>query len=66
MLTVKFHTYCGLAGDEHQLLVGTSNTGQRVSRLYNRCIFPLRNLKRTKKKILKEFELLTGQTSIEG
>lgn len=64
-MKVKFHTYNGLAGDPHLLLVGVNEDGTRVSRLFNRNFFRLWNIRQAKRKILKEFELLNGEKHIE-
>lgn len=66
MQKISFYTYCGVAGDLQGMLVGSDSTGTKVCKLYNRSIFPLWNLRRAKKKILKEFEILTGKKSTEG
>lgn len=64
-MIIKFHTFVGQAGDLQAMLIGVSQSGQRVSKLYNRAWFPLFNLKQAKKKIMKEFEILTGCTPKE-
>lgn len=61
MREIKFHTYNGLAGDEHELLVGVDQDGRREDELFNRCFFPIWSLRRAKKKIMKRFEIMTGQ-----
>ena len=66
MIQVKFHTYCGLAGDFHMLLVGTTEDGMRCSTLFNRACFRLFNLRRAKKRVMKEIEILTGQKPTEA
>lgn len=65
MKQITFHVHNGLAGDLHQLLVGVDQEGRRISELFDRSTFPLWNLRRAKKKILKQFELLSGQTCEE-
>ena len=59
---MKFYLYTGLAGDYHQLLVGKKN-GVKVSRLYNRvAMFKTFRLRRLKKQLMAEYEILTGDT----
>ncbi len=52
---ISFHSYNGLAGDEHLLLVGEEN-GRRFDTLFNRMYFPNWSLKRAKKRIERMFE----------
>ena len=65
-MKIHFYTYCGEAGDLQELLVGVSPSGRKVYQLFTRVgFFHLFNLRRAKKKILKEFEILTGRKSEE-
>ncbi len=65
-MNVRFRTYCGLAGDLQELLIGETDCGISESRLYTRVgFFKLYNLRRAKKKILKHLELKTGRKPIE-
>lgn len=58
---VDFYLYNGCAGDEHVLLVGVDDNGQRISYLYNRMgFFPMWRLRILKKRILNEFKILNG------
>jgi hypothetical protein len=65
---VEFRTYCGLAGDLQELLIGTSETNMERSILIPRTGWDwyrhwrMRIAKRT---ILKELELLTGKRHYE-
>jgi hypothetical protein len=66
-MKIKFRIFQGIAGDLQKLLIGESESGLSISRLYNDTgIFRLRNLRRAKKEILKEFELLTGKKTFEN
>jgi hypothetical protein len=64
MSTIKFHEYCGLAGDIHMLLVGTDEEGNRHGSLFSRNFFENYNKKRAKKRIIKMFE--SDQQSTNG
>jgi hypothetical protein len=61
-MDVRFKTYCGLAGDLQELLIGEAETGITESELYN-CtgLFKLYSMRKAKRKILKRIELLTGR-----
>ena len=65
-MDIQFYTYVGEAGDLQHLLVGESQNGYKISRLCDRTYFPLFSLRRAKKKIMKEFEILTGQKPVEA
>jgi hypothetical protein len=57
-MKVKFRLYNGLAGDPHLLLIGEDTNGKMISYLWDRTSwFKNWNLKKLKKKILKQFEL---------
>jgi hypothetical protein len=61
-MRVKFRTYCGLAGDLQELLVAKSDTGVEVSELISRVgYFRHYRMRRTKKRLIKRLELLTGK-----
>ena len=65
-MRVKFYIYNGLAGDDHELLIGIDESGRKYSQLFNRSsYFKLFRLRRAKNKILNEIELLTGKKVIE-
>lgn len=57
-MDVTFRTYCGLAGDQQELLILETNTGIQLSRLYNRASFKNFNQKRAKRKLQKELKSL--------
>lgn len=65
-MITTFRTYCGLAGDLQELLVGRSSEGNEESMLINR-IGSLRFyfMRRAKKKILRKLELNTGRKHYE-
>ena len=63
-MKVKFRTYSGEAGNPQLLLIAKSESGHEVSELFNAVgIFSNWNLKRARKKLLKELELLTDYES---
>ena len=65
-MKINFYTYCGCAGDLQAMLVGVDPGGHKVHRLYSRTGFlSLLSLRRAKKNILREFEILTGKTPVE-
>ncbi|HMB30623.1 MAG TPA: hypothetical protein VKN82_02230 [Desulfohalobiaceae bacterium] len=67
MRYVSFHTYCGLAGDLQGMLVGVDQEGYREDELYTRTgFFYYLSLCRAKRKILRRFELETGQKALES
>jgi len=52
---ITFRTYCGLAGDPHELLIGETSIGIKVSQMYNRTgMFKKWNIRRAARKIIKE------------
>lgn len=60
-MRAKFRQYQGLAGELDIMLILESEEGHRVDRLYkNTGIFAYWNLKRARRKLIKEMELLTG------
>ena len=59
-MEIKFRTYCGLAGDEHELLIAETSCGTKVSTLYNRMFFSSWSMRRAKKRLLKQILLLTS------
>lgn len=65
-MKASFRTYRGLAGDLQELLIARSESGHEVSRLIPRVgWFRYRIMKRAKRKLLKELELLTGKKHTE-
>lgn len=67
MKKVTFHTYCGLAGDLQELLTGENLNGRRHSLLIPRSgWFRYWKMRRAKKRILREFELETGEKHVEA
>lgn len=65
-MTVKFHTYCGLAGDLQLLLIGETEDGYSECELFSRVgWFKLRKLRKAKEKILRSLELKTGRVYTE-
>lgn len=62
-MKVTFRTYCGLAGDLQELLIGET-ADYRINRLIPRVgpnWYRLWRMRRAKKAILREFELITGR-----
>lgn len=67
-MEVKFRTYCGLAGDLQELLIGESETNLSESILIPRIgpsWYRLWRIRRAKRSILKKFEVLTGKRHYE-
>ena len=67
-MVVEFRTYCGLAGDLQELLIGENETNLKRSILIPRIgpnWYRLWRMKLAKRSILKEFELLTGKKHYE-
>lgn len=65
-MRAEFRTYCGLAGDLQELLVAHSGSGIEVSEMIDRVgWFRHYKMRRAKKRLLKELELLTGKMHIE-
>ena len=61
-MKIILRTYNGLAGDDHELLIADTEDGARFDTLFNRSWFPLWSLRKAKKKLIKEIEIITGQT----
>jgi len=67
MVKVRFHKYCGLAGDSHALCVGRSEEGNKESVLFNRAwFFSEWSYSLAKKKVLKQLTHQTGRIHFEG
>lgn len=67
-MRVQFRTYCGLAGDLQELLIGENEVGQSESVLIPRVgprWFRLCRMRRAKRSILNELEILTGERHYE-
>lgn len=65
-MKVMFRTYCGLAGDLQELLIGRSDTGIEESELiYRTGWFRHYRMRITKKRLTKKLELLTGVKHVE-
>ena len=65
-MKVEFRTHCGLAGDLQELLIATSDTGVEVSTLIPRVgWFRLYRMRRAKRRLKRELELLTGKKHSE-
>lgn len=67
-MVVEFRTYCGLAGDLQELLIGENETNLKRSILIPRIgpnWYRLWRMKLAKRSILNEFELLTGKKHYE-
>lgn len=65
-MKVEFRTYCGLAGDLQELLIAKSESGYEESMLISRVgWFRHYRMKRAKKRLLKELELVTGKKHVE-
>jgi hypothetical protein len=61
-MKVKFRTYCGMAGDLQELLIGESRDLE-IDKLIPRVgpnWYRLWRMRRAKKAILREFEIITG------
>lgn len=68
-MKVQFRTYCGLAGDLQELLIGENETNLEMSKLIPRTgpiWYRLWKMRRAKRFILKEFEVLTGDRHFEA
>jgi len=62
-MRVQFRTYCGEAGDLQELLIGKNETNLEMSILIPRTgpiWYRLWRMRRAKRSILREFEVLTG------
>lgn len=65
-MEVTFRTYCGEAGDLQELLIGKTDSGYEYSLLIPRTgWFKLYRIRRAKKKILNQLEIITGRTPTE-
>ena len=65
-MKVYFRTYCGLAGDLQELLIGESESGIEESELIPRIgWFRYRKMQRAKRRIMKRLELKTGRKHSE-
>jgi hypothetical protein len=56
-MCIHFYDYCGEAGNEHLLLVGVDENGNKHSVLYNRFYFANFNRKRAERKIRRMFQV---------
>lgn len=66
-MKVNFRTYCGLAGDLQELLIAENEVGDKETVLISRVgCFRYYKLKRSKRKLLKKLELLTGKKHFEN
>lgn len=65
-MKATFRTYHGLAGDLQELLIAKSDSGHEVSKLIPLIsLFKYKRMKKAKRKLLKELELLTGKKHTE-
>lgn len=67
-MKVQFRTYCGLAGDLQELLIGENIEGQSISILIPRVgpkWYRLWRMRKAKRSILNKLEILTGKRHYE-
>jgi hypothetical protein len=63
-MNIKFRTYCGLAGDLQELLIGETDDGYSESKLIPRtgmAWYRLWRMRRAKRWIINRIELITGR-----
>lgn len=60
---VNFCSFCGCAGDSHELLIANSSTGKEETTLYYR--HNTWSAKRAKKRLLKRLKKSTGKVHYE-
>lgn len=63
-MQIKFRTYCGLAGDLQELLIGETEDGYSESKLIPRTgpmWWRLWRMKKSKRWIINRIELITGR-----